>query len=144
MTEVQGLSQIINGKDVMSRITIVPEPREYREGSKLAGQSYHIGRFQGKGFTCTLEFYEAWKAGKVQELTLTENEYERPNPEDASKTILTKAWTLDGYMTSVQYNGFLKNQVETRELEVQLNVIEKKAIKQLNLTEADVALLETA
>lgn len=145
-TETKFKTIVIENEDVFG-VNIIDEPRDYSAESKLAGQQYHIGRYKGRGFTCTPEAYAAWKAGDMAKLTLTESEYERKTLDPVTNeetTSTTKSWTVDSFTTIDQLVGFLKKQVQVVELRANLEVIQKKALRSVELSDEKMKQLQDA
>lgn len=131
-------------------IQVTPEARAYNapEGSPLNGQFFHIGRYAGKGFTCSPEFYSQWKAGNVARLTLTESEYEQkvddPLNPGQQTTVTRQSWNFDGFMTNQQVAAFYGSQVGIVEAKTKLEVIQRKALAALKLDDKEVSKLQDA
>lgn len=120
----------IQGRDVLSKIQITDEVRR----DKL-NRDYFIGTHEGKGFTVTPAFREAWLAGQVLEVNLTDAVRKVPNPEKPGETIDRPAFTFSGYITYGQMKGIVKNEAE-------LKVVEAQALASLKLDDIKVAALQ--
>lgn len=120
----------ITGRDVLSKIQITDEVRT----DKLQRQ-YFIGTHEGKGFTVTPAFREAWLAGQVLEVNLTEAVRKVPNPEKPGEFTERPAFTFSGYITYGQMKGIVKNEAE-------LKVVEAQALAALKLDDTKVAQLQ--
>lgn len=120
----------ITGRDVLSKIQITDEVRT----DKLQRQ-YYIGTHEGKGFTVTPAFREAWLAGQVLEVNLTDAVRKVPNAEKPGEFIERPAFTFSGYITYGQMKGIVKNEAE-------LKVVEAQALAALKLDDNKVAALQ--
>jgi hypothetical protein len=102
-------SKTFKGMEVYSAITLQDNALPYRADSKLAGKSYHNGRWGNRGFTCSVEFYREFQAGNIKEFTISENTYERPNRETGEKEVVDSA-TLNGYVTFSRATNIINNE----------------------------------
>lgn len=144
---MEGNSITLKNEDVY-QLNVLETAIPYAEGSRLAGQEYHVGRFRGKGFTCTPEFYKEFKTGNIATVTFSPSSYEAqvddPLEPGKKKTVSREGWALDGYMTVDQFIAHLTKQAKIVELQTNLTVIRTKALKDLELNDEKIAQLQNA
>ncbi len=79
------MATTLNGREVTANVSVDDLARPYKSTNPLfVGKTYHVGRWGTRGFNCSPEFYKAFKAGRVEQLTLEETTYKRKD--DATGT----------------------------------------------------------
>ena len=123
-----------NGREVADNINIEDMARPYKTTNPaFVGKTYHIGRWGKLGFNCSPEVYKAFKAGKVQRMTLEESSYERKDAEGntvvdaAGKPVMVPSATLLTWLTLDQVLALDANETMLVEGGVKLLVAKAKA-----------------
>jgi len=138
------MATTFNGREVADNIDVDDVARPYKTANPaFKDKSYHIGRWGKLGFNCSPEFYKAFKAGKVQRLTIEAGTYSRVNAETGqteqvpSATLLT--WlTLDQVLAqdsneTLLIEGGTKLAVAKAKAEVVIKGAKFTAMKELGL-----------
>ena len=123
----QAKSVTIKGEDINAKLSFVSTGKSYKTGPNI-GKPYYLGTYDGVNFTVNEEIYEAWKAGNMYALTLTQTTRQIPDPEDESKELEAKGWQFNAYMTHTQ-------RLATKKAEVEYNQVERKADLELKMLE---------
>lgn len=142
------MAETFNGREVADNINVDDVARPYKSTNPaFVGKTYHIGRWGKLGFNCSPEFYKAFKAGKVQRLTIEAGTYDRVNAETGatekvpSATLLT--WlTLDQVLAldnneTLLIEGGTKLAVAKAKADVVVKGAKFTAMKELGLDGAE-------
>jgi hypothetical protein len=103
-------------------------------------RQYWRGRYAGKGFIVTdPKFIEDWNAGNVAQIMLQESSYltDQADPENPEQKLRRDAMTFSGYATRQQALG-------TARFEAEESLVKVKVLKDMQLTDEDVRLLQAA
>ena len=154
-------SKTLKGPDFYAAVSFnFTEPRNYRAESARKNEVYHTGQVDGKyGFTCTPEFYKAWKAGTIAQATFSFGTYQpmgedgKPRVDPVTGDVVAKreSASLGNWFTVEQLKAQYTGQKELILVEAEFDATkkvagrfyEKKVAKDMGLTGADVkAMLE--
>jgi hypothetical protein len=122
------MATIKGSNDIYASINVLDDAREYGATTQRAGQKYYIGQWNGRGFTCSEEFYKAFKAGELQQVTLTETVYKRIDPVTNVEVERPSA-TLGGFLTKSQSISMLRGDKDLMVAQAQLDATTKVAGK---------------
>jgi hypothetical protein len=128
----------LKGKEVRSKLQILPDEFAYGSNTKMAGKKYHRAVYNGTAFTVPADIFGEWREGKLAEFTIVEGTRTVTIKDEAEGTEETRDIPQLSYGGSIGWNA-LKNIVTN---ESELKVIEAKAVKELHLTSEMVAELE--
>lgn len=140
-------SKTLKGNLIYTEINIADSRMPYREGSRLAGQFYYVGRWGARGFTCSEAIKKLWDKGQIRELTISETSYKRVNPSTGVEETVESA-VINGYMDREKAKTLLLADAEYEVASVKAEVMIKNArlvaLNDLGLNEADMKLLKEA
>jgi hypothetical protein len=113
------------------------------------GQPYWRARLNGRGFIVTSEqFLRDFDAGNVAVVNLVESEYQVEDPVDPNSKITRPSYNFVSYATYQQVQMIESQQGKLvkgrKQLEIEMQVLEKKALAELKLDDASVAKLQDA
>jgi hypothetical protein len=121
------MATTFNGREVADNINVDDLARPYKSTNPaFVGKTYHIGRWGKLGFNCSPEFYNAFKAGKVQRLTIEAGTYSRVNAETGATEQVPSA-TLLTWLTLAQVLSLDENETKLIEGGTKLQVAKAKA-----------------
>lgn len=137
----------VSGRDVVTKINVDGNVQTITNGPN-AGQPYFRGRFDGKGFIVTEDFFNKWTAGEVAEVNLTPSTYDVDDPQNPGQPIKRESWQVSAWATYEQITKIAAQEgklaLGAKKLEVEMQVIEKKALAELKLDDATVGKLQGA
>jgi len=121
-------STLKGSTNIYAAINVLDDPRPYGATTSRSGQFYYLGQVNGVGFTCSKEFYDAFKAGTLEQVSFSDvNEYERTLADGTKRP--AKGVTLGGYLTKAQVIAQLKGDKELFTAKAQLDATVKVAGK---------------
>ncbi len=136
----------VEALDVL-QIGLDKTPQTISKGDN-AGQTYYRGRFEGKGFIVNEDFLRAFTTGDVAQVTLMESDYQIEDPLDPTNMITRTSWSVVSWASYEQVTKIESQQgklaLGRKNLEVQMQVLEKEALQKLELTSEKVAKLQEA
>jgi hypothetical protein len=122
----------LTGRQVVSELQIQAEELEYQvpDTSPMYGKKYHRAIFQNKVFTVTPEVFKQWRDGELAEFNVIDTKRKVVDSQ-TNETSEVDALAYSGSATWKQLKNIRTNEVE-------LDVIEKKAMKELKLDETTI------
>ncbi len=139
------MATTLKGGDVYTAITIRDTKMPYKAETRLVGQFYHVGQWGKRGFTCSVQFFQDWRDGKIKEMSIDESFYEREDPASGEKVIVDSA-TIGGYVTWDRATNILNyaSEYQYAEARAEMKVQHAKiaVIAELGLKIADLKMLE--
>jgi hypothetical protein len=115
-------------KEIYAAISVLDDAREYGAQTSRAGQKYYLGTANGRGFTCPKDFYDAYKAGTLEQVNYSETSYERKDP-NTGDMVKRDSATLGGYLTKDQVIKMLQGDKALVKAEAELAATKKVATK---------------
>jgi len=141
------MSKVIKGADVVTLISVDPAQQSIQTGPN-AGQAYYRARHEGKGFIVNEDFFSAFKAGNIAEVSLVESSYQLDDPMNPEQKITRDSWQLSSWATFDQVIAVTKNanklKMVTKEGEIAMAKLEKEELGKLELTDENVSMLKEA
>lgn len=137
----------IEGLDILD-LGIEPAPQLIANGSNQ-GANYWRGRFKGRGFIFTNEqFLKDFEAGEVAVVNLVEDSYEVEDPLDPTNKMTRESFQFVSYATYKQVQRIEAQQgnlvLGRKKLSIEMEVLEKEALKRFDLDDKKVAALQEA
>lgn len=134
------MATTLNGREVTANVSVDDLARPYKSTNPLfVGKTYHVGRWGTRGFNCSPEFYKAFKAGRVEQLTLEETIYKRKDDATGIEVDVPSA-SLVTWLTLEQVLGLDKN--ETAKIEAGTMLAVAKAKSKIAVKGAELAALK--
>lgn len=115
----------VTGRDVYTAIGVDSTRLEISTGVNM-GQPYYRARFDGKGFTVTEAFFNAWTAGEIVEVNLSESSYQVEDAQNPGQFTPRESWQLTAFGTVGQIERVVANENKIRLLNAQTDVQIKK------------------
>lgn len=125
----------LKGDQVYSSITVGDQQMAYK-GSR-AGQFYYLVSVAGRNGTCSEEFRDLFRNGKIDSVSYSETEYQplgpdgkpRINPVTGTAEPVRKSLALGGYLTKEQRVKIMQGDKELIKAEAELSATAKVAGK---------------
>lgn len=144
----------IDGKDVVTQISVDPAQQIISKGPNQ-GQTYYRARHDGIGFIVNEEFRAAWEDGNVIEVNLIPRPYQVEDALNPGQMIDRQGFQLTTWATFDQVAkievsqsklelGRKRHTIEVRKLDLEMEVAEKKALAEFQLSDEKVAALKEA
>jgi hypothetical protein len=135
------------GRDVYTAIGVDPAQQLIKSGAN-EGQPYYRARYDGKGFTVTEAFFEAWNAGEIVEVNLSESSYLVEDAQNPGQMIPRQSWQLTAFGTVNQIEKVVANENKLRLLnaqtDVQIKKLEAEVVGKLDINEEFIKQLKAA
>jgi hypothetical protein len=138
--KVEGIDVLSIGLDKTQQ-TIATGPNQ--------GSPYWRARYQGRGFIITDEqFLREFEAGNVAMVSLAESEYQVEDPLNPGEKITRPSYNMVSYATYTQVTRIAEQQgkldLGKKRFDIEMQVLEKKALAELKLDDQQVGKLQDA
>ena len=128
--------KVLSGREVY-QLSIDHAVQHTKESAKSPSRPYYRAKYDGIGFTVDQTFLDAFNAGNVVEITLSEGERSVSDPVNPGTTKTIKSIAFNSFATKAQILNVVK-------FEKELAVIESPAIGNVEVTDELLAKLQKA